>query len=642
MNIMNYKLNRFIILCLLMVSFASAKGTDYQRWWGFYDENSEQVYVGTNTAETYNCAVSCASSNEFLNGATIHGVRFYLRDKTNISDVVVWLSVSRPASADQADIAVVNVPQTQLVDFDHDHQMVEVELPQPYTMESGKTILVGFSFKVNSVKTDADKKPLVIVKQNVGKGAFMLRTSKSTPSWNELGAMSDYGALTLEMLVSNPSLPTHSVDVSSLTEAMGVKNAICEPSVTIASSGFAIVSSIDYELTVAGQSKGTTHLELDSPIRTAGQRQRLPLSITLPATNGYADYQLKVVQVNGEPNEAESPQQSALLLAVDKKATRRSVVEEYTGTWCPNCPRGIVGMSNMERDFGDRFIGIAIHQGNDPMTVSAFSSLNSQHNGAPTCEMDRVIECDPYLGDDRTNYHYHASTTFGRILSRVSEADLSLTASWTDAGQTHIAYKASTTFYLDNDVSTYALAFVLTADGLRGSTSQWYQANAESGRNTYSDDDMAVFRDAPNPVTDIEYNHVAIGGTAVDKGISGSISQPIVSGHPQTYNGSFSLTDNPLVQDKSRLHAIVLLINNATGQIVNAAKADIMTPGESTGVLKDGEKWNVESGRCDDRPVIYDLQGRRLSRDTTCKGIYIVRSAKGRLQGKNSLKVVKR
>ena len=626
---MNDRLDRFIILCLLMVSFASAKGADYQRWWGFYDESSEQAFVGTNTAETYNCAVSCASSNEFLNGATIHGVRFYLRDKTNISDVVVWLSASRPASADKADIAVVSVPQTQLVDYDHDHQMVEVELPQPYTMVSGKTILVGFSFKVNSAKDDADKNPLVIVKQNAGKGAFMLRTSKTTPSWNELGAMSDYGALALQMLVSNPSLPTHSVDVSSLTEAMGVKNTVCEPTATITSSGFAIVSSIDYELSVAGQSKGITHLELPLPIRTAGQRQRLPLSITLPATNGYADYQLRVVQVNGEPNEAESPQQSALLLAVDKKATRRSVVEEYTGTWCTNCPRGIVGMSNMERDFGDRFIGIAIHQGNDPMTVSAFSSLNSQHNGAPTCEMDRVVQCDPYLGDIYTDYHYHAGTTFARILERTSEADLSLTASWADAEQTSIAYRAATTFYLDSDESDYALAFVLTADGLRGNTSQWYQVNGESGRSTYPDDDMAVFRDAPNPVTDIEYNHVAIGGVSVEKGIAGSIPSPIVSGQQQVYNGTFSIDGNALVQDKSRLHAIVLLINNATGQIVNAAKADIGN-GEngSTGF------WMKDEGLRMKDEYIYDLQGRRLAPRFSLptprvkKGIYIINGKK--------------
>lgn len=604
---------RLFLFSLMLMAFASASA-QYQRWWGFYDEDVDMAFTGTATAEVYNCAVSCPATNEFLNGATIHGVRFFLRDKTNVSDVVVWLSTSRPASADKADIAVVSVPQSQLVDYDNDHQMVEATLPNPYKLESG-TVYVGFSFKIGSAKTEADKNPVVIVKQNAGKGAFLLRTSKSIPSWNELGALSSYGALALEMLISNPSLPQHSADILSLGDAMGVKGTPVEPTLVFKSSGFAIINSIDYELTVGGQPQGTTHLQLDKPIRTAGKSLRQPITVNLPATNGYSDYQLKIARVNGEVNEAEAPQMSALMLAVDKLAQRRSVVEEYTGTWCTNCPRGIVGMSNMERDYGDRFVGIAVHTSSDPMTIPAYSSL-ADGRSAPTCSMDRAINCDPYLGDILTDYHYHASTTFGRMLERVSEADLSLSASWADAAQTNISYTAKTTFHIDAATSDYALAFVLTADGLRGSTSSWYQQNGESGKNTYPDDDMAIFRNASNPVTDIEYNHVAIGGTSVSKGISGSITAPIVSGQQQTYSGTFSIAGNNLVQDKSRLHAIVLLINNATGQIVNAAKVKIGDSGATA----------IREATAAGHPTpqaVYDLQGRVVEKPLP-RGIYII------------------
>ena len=54
---------------------------------------------------------------------------------------------------------------------------------------------------------------------------------------------------------------------------------------------------------------------------------------------------------------------------------RHSVVEEFTGTWCGNCPRGIVGMQRLEEDFGDRFIGIAIHTGTgEPMVIPSYYS----------------------------------------------------------------------------------------------------------------------------------------------------------------------------------------------------------------------------------------------------------------------------
>lgn len=40
---------------------------------------------------------------------------------------------------------------------------------------------------------------------------------------------------------------------------------------------------------------------------------------------------------------------------------KRVVLEEMTGTTCPNCPRGILGIENLERIFGDKFIPISLH-----------------------------------------------------------------------------------------------------------------------------------------------------------------------------------------------------------------------------------------------------------------------------------------
>ena len=40
---------------------------------------------------------------------------------------------------------------------------------------------------------------------------------------------------------------------------------------------------------------------------------------------------------------------------------KRVVLEEMTGTTCPNCPRGILAIENLEKIFGDRFIPISYH-----------------------------------------------------------------------------------------------------------------------------------------------------------------------------------------------------------------------------------------------------------------------------------------
>ena len=149
---------------------------------------------------------------------------------------------------------------------------------------------------------------------------------------------------------------------------------------------------------------------------------------------------------------------------------------------------------------------------------------------------------------------------------------------------------------------------------------------------------MDPFRNAPNPVTDMEYNHVAIGATEVSSGISGSIQAPLVSGQAQTYRGSFSIAGNSLVQDKTKLHAIVLLLNTQTGEIVNAAKTAIAAgSGDATGL--DYATTQSMLARQESQAV-YDLQGRRLSSLTSHasrltphpsplnKGIYIVNGKK--------------
>jgi hypothetical protein len=55
--------------------------------------------------------------------------------------------------------------------------------------------------------------------------------------------------------------------------------------------------------------------------------------------------------------------------------------------------------------------------------------------------------------------------------------------------------------------------------------------------------------------------------------------------------------------------------------------------GETTGII------SIENGQTATDKAVYDLQGRRVS-GTAQKGVYVMRSAEGRLQGKNGKKVI--
>ena len=299
---------------------------------------------------------------------------------------------------------------------------------------------------------------------------------------------------------------------------------------------------------------------------------------------------------------------------------RRSVVEEYTGTWCGNCPRGMVGLQRLTEDFGDRCIAIAVHTStanNEPMQISGYPDLQPG-SGIPACSIDRGEKLDPYRGSS-TAYHYGIAADFAARLAEPTEAGLELTAQWNDDYQWDVRLTATTTFAIDSPTAPYRLTFVLLEDGLKGEGKDWAQVNYFStaagydDSKTFLDDDLKWWRDAPYQVTGVEYNHVPVNTLGIKGGIQGSIQAPIVSYEPQTYSNTITTLNVKVIQDKSRLTAVAMLLNTETGRIVNAAKAAILPYGAAA--VHDVAAPQQQSDET------FDLQGRRVARPQ--KGLYI-------------------
>ena len=303
---------------------------------------------------------------------------------------------------------------------------------------------------------------------------------------------------------------------------------------------------------------------------------------------------------------------------------RRSVVEEYTGTWCGNCPRGIVGLERLEQDFGDRVICIAVHTGSDePMAIATYPDLVPENGGIPACTIDRTGKLDPYSGQgSRGIFHYGIDAEMAYQLAQPVEAGVELTAQWNDAQQWDVRFTATTTFNINSAEAPYRLAFVLLEDGLKGEGKQWEQVNyfsvaaGYSDSQTYLDDDMKAWREAPYSVSGMEYNHVPVNTLGIRSGIASSIQAPIVSGEPQTYSNLVTTLGVRLIQDKSRLSAVAMLLNTQTGEIVNASKAPILAYGVDA-----IEEVSATPHRGVLAEDLYDLQGRPVSQPV--RGLYI-------------------
>ncbi|MBQ9285244.1 MAG: hypothetical protein IJ209_03035 [Bacteroidaceae bacterium] len=324
------------------------------------------------------------------------------------------------------------------------------------------------------------------------------------------------------------------------------------------------------------------------------------INATLTAQVGFQRLTVNIRFVNADP-------------ASPLTFERRSVVEEYTGTWCGNCTSGMAAMELMEQSFGDRFIGIAVHTGSgEPMNNSAYSQAGLVPESVPRSTVDRGEYVNSYRGSSGAA-RAGIVDDVAAALAVPAEAGVDISAKWNEAEQKRIACTVETTFGFDASSAPYAIAIVITEDGLHGTGSAWMQENyyshEYSGTRELTGPEMDVYWEAPRKIEGLIYNHVAVASLGVKRGQAGSVKAPIVKGQAQTYEASVAVVGNTIIQDKNNLTAIAMLINTETGRVVNAAKTRVL-PFGADGV--ESLSLTSESLNKEEDGAVYDLIGRRL------------------------------
>ena len=225
-----------------------------------------------------------------------------------------------------------------------------------------------------------------------------------------------------------------------------------------------------------------------------------------------------------------------------------------------------------------------------------------------------------------TNRHWIADPSFSSLKNVLSvvfketvPASIELSAEWKTAEQKAVIFNTKTKFGYSEDNTKFGIAFVLTEDGLTGTTSSWAQTNYYSGMSTsQAGTDMAWWCGQGSSVTGVEYNHVAVAGWDVRAGGNNSVSATINANEEQEYTYTGDITTLSLIQDKTRLKAIALLIDRTNGIILNAAQTTIAE--DATGI-------GAVSSQSEVPAAIYSLDGRKLP--SAEKGINIIRMTDG-------------
>ncbi len=535
---------------------------DRQMWWGYYpDDQISSIGLGSQKMDIYWAAMGITPSESLPQGKTIKAVRFIVDGGAGMKDFHLWIADRLPKNL--SEVAVdIPIESKDLVD----DGFTEVELSSPYTVPAGKTLYLGYTFEIAEL-VDGASYPLIIRYNGAGinESCWVNVPSLTSNQWTD--ELKSYGPLALQVLLDG-EFPHNAVAVSkSFIDVFALAGGTAEAAITLTNQGLGEVKSIDYIVGDANADGDEQHLDVE-PFAGMNAQREVRIAMKADDTPGRTPRYVTITKVNGVDNTIENATSDGYMVTLAEAVARRTVVEEFTGTWCGWCPRGIVGMQKVNEQFPDKAITLVIH-GDDPMAVSDYGTSAGSY---PMAYVDRAISADPYYGISGDK-PAGICDLVGERNAILAEASVKLQQP-TLAKSGSISFKADVTFYYDNPKAPYAMGYVLVADGLTGTGRDWAQSNNYSGATEdYGDDALLKsWVEGASYVPGLTYDHVVVAAKGMDAA-GGGISAPIKNGVKRTVNGSLGISENAIIQRFQNLKVVAVLFNTETGFIVNA---DIM------------------------------------------------------------------
>ena len=553
----------FFFAALTLSSVVQAQNETQEHWWGYVSDDTQRIGLGVQAADTYHCAIFIPGNQAVASGKTIKAVRFGLT-AAGAEDVKVWLASSLPSKITAANtLQIVNVTTTG--------ETIDVNLTSPYTIPAGG-VYVGYSFTIGKVTTQDDQYPVLTTGSDNSNGLY-LKTDQAVPQWSNLYG-NGYGSLFLQVLLEgefadNTATPA---DFGPIYTVLGQEGT---GQFAVTNAGSTPLSSIDYTITSDGVTGAEQHIDIDEPIvfNATGM-----VGITVPAdlVIGTSTKSLNITKVNGNVNTKADQSAKFTLYTLPELVDRNVVVEEFTGTGCGWCPRGLVGMEKLRQNYGDRFIGIGLHQYNssDAMYINPNAYAKLSFGGAPSCRMDRGDEIDPYYGSSYDICNDFADEMTVPALAKVTVSGV------VDTLLTKVQAKAEIKALLDD--SKFTLEFVVVGDSLKGTGSAWNQANYYSQYSASQlPEDLAIFgsggKYGKSSVTGWYFNDVALCSSYVGGSNKAPALGTLAGGETKEAEYTLTLPTKATLKNalkKDQLYIIALIVDK-NKKIVNAAKAKI-------------------------------------------------------------------
>ena len=590
------------ILLAMIAGLASIvmMAADGELLYGFYQGSGTLKPLGTRKVESYDVAIHL--TDPFLVGQAIYGLRIPINTSAkNTSNYSAWLSKKLTLEGGK------NVPDIASVAMSANAKWVDVTLDTPYIItEEG--VYAGYSFTVSDVTEEADQLPIQTFATEENGGLF-IHTSRTYRKWRELTGV---GASALTVRLGGEGIKSYSATFVMPEELNAYTNVGEETKVTLSlvNHGTTAIRNIDYTIEVNGT---TTERHQNISLAAQYYGRKKSMDVTIPPVNqrGTRPVTFNIIKINGEDNQDPQPSASLQMAFLAETPKHKPLMEEYTGTWCGWCPRGMAAMEAMTELYGDDFVGVAYHSG-DAMEITSF--FPKEISGYPGCTIDRVGgSIDPFGGS--AGGSLGIKNDWLKRAAVIAPAALALEAKWGDEDKTQIVVKSTTSFVRSLNDNPYRLTYILVADDLSGKGRYWSQVNNYSGQTGYEGDPyLSPLTKLAGTVTGMKFKDVAIqmscqGPAAIEESLPSTVND--IDDYEHTY--VFDISANTLVQDKSKLRVVAALVNTQNGEVVNAEKA---TVGDGPTPIK------LLNGDKEPNAIYYtDMLGRRIT--PRVGGIYI-------------------
>ncbi|MCF0193660.1 MAG: Omp28-related outer membrane protein [Bacteroidaceae bacterium] len=539
--------------------------------------------LGANSATTIHAAVQFTNDDvSFLAGAKLTTLRFHIASTENIKTFNLWVKAK---CSDSAKLANVTIPVADL-----QTGINTVTLEEPVEISADSELALGYTYTQTSGVTAY---PITTTKTDESSNALMLSLGSGYQDYT-----SYYGALFIEGIVSGVVVENYSAKITSaeMNRSFYAVGSEAEIAMNVVNSGKAF-SSLGITYT-CGETNETKNFSVSAGF---GQTAEVTLKFNLPNEyNPNTSFSAAITKINGEDFQGETV--TAKIPVYNKLYDRTVVIEEGTGTWCGWCVRGIVAMEQMREKYPDTFIGIAAHTSSsttDPMHLANYANYLGI-SGFPGCTLDRTYK-GLDVAPDAFEYYYQFSREQG------SYADFDLVSATLLNGK--VTGKVEASFDFDADNADMRMTYVLVEDGITGYSQANYYAGGGYG-------EMGGYENKPSTVTDQVFNDVARVLAPSFYGTKGSIPAVIKMG--ETYTNEVTISVPTKVKDKNQLTLVALLVDGASGEIINAhkKKVDVLDAIESVSesqTISDSRVFNI-NGQCVSTPKsgLYIVNGKKV------------------------------